>query len=260
MEFSVAPLRELQEVDRKVAQHLLQEEELPKAIQAVDDELRARQQEMDNEKLKLTELQKRKKDAETEIEATKGKIAHYKDQLLNVKTNKEYSALLKEIDTGQKKIDSVEETIIGVLIEVDEHNAHIKKIELWLQSEKTKLMERRGALEQELARTKQQREECERARGELEKHLPESLLRIYTRVRELRGTALAEAKNQFCMECNVRLRPQVFNDIRQNKMIITCESCDRILFYDGPPPEPAEETAAPPPEGDQEPVSEPAGE
>ncbi len=236
MEFDLATILKLQQIDLSINDCLRKEEELPRRILTLEDEIASRQKEMELEKGKLTELLKSKKEAEAEVELMRGKIAHYKDQLLSVKTNKEYAALLKEIDAAQKKVDGIEERIIGFLIEVDEHNAHIKKIESWFQSEKSKLLAEKATLESELAQTRVARSGFESKRVEVEAILPETVRHTYSRVRALRGGALAEARDEFCMECHVRLRPQVYNDIRNNNQLITCDSCYRILYYDGPPP------------------------
>ncbi|MBI2838794.1 MAG: hypothetical protein HYX75_10790 [Acidobacteria bacterium] len=252
MEFDLAPLRKLQEIDLAIAARLKVEDELPRQIQAFDDEISSRQAEMEGEKGKLGDLQKSKKTAEGEVELLRGKIAHYKDQLLSVKTNREYSALLKEIDSAQKKIDGLEETIIAYMIETDEHHAHLKRIEAWFQSERAKLLANKAGIERELAKARADRSALESQRLEMEKTLPETVYRTYVRVRELRGTSLAEARDQFCMECHVRLRPQVYNDLRSNIRMITCDSCDRILFYDGPPPVAQPDEAAAPMESEEE--------
>ena len=50
-----------------------------------------------------------------------------------------------------------------------------------------------------------------------------------------KGLAMSEARDGHCMQCHVRLRPQVYNDIRRNERLIQCESCSRILYYIAPP-------------------------
>ena len=60
---------------------------------------------------------------------------------------------------------------------------------------------------------------------------------LYERVRKARrGVALAEAREGCCTACNVRLRPQVYNEVRTNQSVVTCESCSRIVYYVEPPP------------------------
>ena len=87
-------------------------------------------------------------------------------------------------------------------------------------------------------------QECEKRRAEVsvirEKRaeaLKPDLLAEYTRILKSRGSALAEAKDGACLACHVKLRAQVFVDVRHNNAIIMCSSCSRIMFFDAPPPQ-----------------------
>ena len=72
--------------------------------------------------------------------------------------------------------------------------------------------------------------------------LSAGLLETYERVRKgRRGVAVAEVREGFCTACNVRLRPQVYNDIRTNEALLMCESCSRIMFCVEPPLEVSEQ-------------------
>ena len=70
----------------------------------------------------------------------------------------------------------------------------------------------------------------------------DSVLALYERIRTYRtGAAVAEVRDGLCTACNVRLRPQVYNEVRSNEAVLTCENCSRIVYYVEPP---AEEQAA----------------
>ena len=77
-------------------------------------------------------------------------------------------------------------------------------------------------------------------RRQLRGGITPEVLGHYDRVVAVRKTALAEARGQHCLACNVMLRPQKYDEIRSNLQILTCDSCGRILFYD-PANEPAPE-------------------
>jgi predicted nucleic acid-binding Zn-ribbon protein len=66
--------------------------------------------------------------------------------------------------------------------------------------------------------------------------VPEDARALYARVAKQRGSGVAEAKDGMCQACHVRLRVQVWVEVRKNEQIIQCESCSRILFYEPPPP------------------------
>ena len=71
------------------------------------------------------------------------------------------------------------------------------------------------------------------------------LLAEYSRILQRRGTALAEAKDGGCTMCHVKLRAQVYVDVKRNDGIITCSSCSRILYFNAPPPQGALEAPLP---------------
>jgi predicted nucleic acid-binding Zn-ribbon protein len=67
--------------------------------------------------------------------------------------------------------------------------------------------------------------------------LSESTRNLYQRIRQARrGLAVAEVREGLCTACNVLLRPQVYNDVRTNEVLLTCENCGRIIHYVEPAP------------------------
>ena len=79
-------------------------------------------------------------------------------------------------------------------------------------------------------------------RDEVAVSVPEEFLTLYTRVAKQRGTGAAEAREGMCQACHVRMRVQIWVEVRKNDQIFQCESCSRILFYEPPPPTVAAET------------------
>jgi predicted nucleic acid-binding Zn-ribbon protein len=66
--------------------------------------------------------------------------------------------------------------------------------------------------------------------------LPQGLLELFQRVARLRGIAVAEARDGICQVCHLKLRPQMYVDLKRNEAIVQCPACNRILYYEVPVP------------------------
>jgi predicted nucleic acid-binding Zn-ribbon protein len=93
----------------------------------------------------------------------------------------------------------------------------------------------RREVEKELARARDRVGIAEALRGEVAASLPTEILSHYEALMGRRGSAVVEARDGHCTFCHVRLRPKVFLDVRRNDLIVHCDSCQRILFYNPPP-------------------------
>jgi hypothetical protein len=83
-----------------------------------------------------------------------------------------------------------------------------------------------------------ERDRLQVRRNEVTTALTDPVLKLYERIRSYRaGPAVAAVSDGLCTACNVRLRPQVYNEIRANDQVLTCENCSRIIYYVEPPPE-----------------------
>lgn len=151
---------------------------------------------------------------------------------MEVKTNKEYQAMQKEIAVAEHEVRAHEDRLLEHMERAESFAAELKAADGALKSEQAevvreqKLLEaERSALEQELAR-------LTAARSELVALLPREALALFERIAHGRkGVAVAEARDGLCTVCHVRLRPQKFNDVRRNDMLTQCDSCTRILYF-----------------------------
>jgi uncharacterized protein len=150
---------------------------------------------------------------------------------MTVKTNKEYTAMLHEIQIAEEQVRSEEDKILDVMEETegkekdlkDEEQAMLKK-SAELQESIRKANESAPLLETELARLQEQR-------SQMESHVGKDLLARYRRIADARkGIALAEAKDELCSACHVRIRPQMYAELLRTENIHSCDSCSRILF------------------------------
>jgi predicted nucleic acid-binding Zn-ribbon protein len=213
------------EARRKLADH-------PQRAQALDERLAAARAALDGIKARLTEAQNKRRAEEKEVSLVQTRLAKYKDQLLEVKTNREYQAMLHEIETAQNDIKAREDRILETMMESDEMGAEVKKAETELKTVEKSVAAERQVMEQEIAALQAEMDKTAAAREKLAAEIDRHTLAIFeTTAKGRKGIAVSEARDGMCMICHVRLRPQVFNEVRRNDSIIQCDSCRRILYF-----------------------------
>jgi predicted nucleic acid-binding Zn-ribbon protein len=212
---------------RKIADH-------PERIQALDATLQQARDRVAGVKARLTAAQDKRRVDEKEVATVQTRLAKYKDQLLEVKTNREYTAMLHEIETAQNDIKSREDRILEIMMESDELGAELKKSEAELKKTEKDIAAERAVLEKEMAALQTEVDATAAARAALVSQIDRHALAVFEATAKGRkGVAVAEARNGLCTICHVRLRPQVFNEVRKNESIIQCDSCRRILYFAG---------------------------
>ncbi len=222
----------LQQLDTSVEQARRTIEDLPSRLAGLDDRITARAAALEAARKRLADNQTTRRAIEKDLAVVQGRLSKFKDQLMEVKTNKEYHAMQKEIAVAEQEVRSFEDKILEGMLEADELTAAIKETERELTAEKAATATERAALEEERTVLARQLDESTRTREQIAGELDPRLLSLFDQVaRGRRGVAVAEARGGLCTICHVRLRPQVFNEIRRNDSIIQCDSCQRILYH-----------------------------
>jgi predicted nucleic acid-binding Zn-ribbon protein len=223
-----------EEARRKISDH-------PARSQALDERLQGARDVVAGIKARLATAADKRRAEEKEVTGVQTRLAKYKDQLLEVKTNREYTAMLHEIEAAQNDIRAREDRILEVMMETDELNASLKKSEAELKAAEKEIAAERAVLETEQAGLQEEIDKTTAEREKLVADIDRHVLAIFeTTAKGRKGVAVAEAKDGLCTICHVRLRPQVFNEVRKNESIIQCDSCRRILYFAG-----STETSAP---------------
>ena len=221
------------EARRKIADH-------PARTQALDARLAAAREIVAASKAKLASASEKRRAEEKEVAGVQTRLAKYKDQLLDVKTNREYTAMLHEIETAQNDIRTREDRILEIMMETDELNAAIKKSEAELKTAEQEIASERSALDTEMSTLQAEVERTTAERAQVVAGIDRHVLQIFeTTAKGRKGVAVAEARDGLCTICHVRLRPQVFLEVRKNESIIHCDSCRRILYFAGNSENPA---------------------
>jgi predicted nucleic acid-binding Zn-ribbon protein len=210
--------------------------EIPGLREEVEDRLARDRSRLDAARAALEASQKARKQNESSVQDLETKRSKYKGQLMEVKTNKEYTAVLHEIEGVERDIKAREDVILeemekaeGLAEVVKGEEADFKGLEADAKKEKAELEARAARLGAEAEKLKAERDAVAAS-------VPEEPLALYTRVARQRGAAVAEARDGMCQACHVRLRVQVWVEVKKNELLSQCESCSRVLYYEPPPP------------------------
>jgi hypothetical protein len=208
---------------------------LPADQQALDARLAAGQAVLEDARARLAASQSARREIEKELAAVQSRLAKFKDQLMEVKTNKEYQAMQKEMTTAERDVRAFEDRILERMEESEGLQADVKRAETGLKDAQAAVAQGRAALEAERVRIDAELRRLVLDRAAVVREIAAPALALFEHVsRQRRGVAVTEARNGHCGVCHVRLRPQVFNDVRRNDSLIQCESCGRILYFATP--------------------------
>jgi uncharacterized protein len=222
----------LQELDHKVHQVQERVKRIPNELKELDKILQDSRQVLDQTQGTVEINNKERRRLEGEVEILRQKLSRFKDQERQVKTNKEYQALVSEIENVKREISAREDEILERMVAAEECEEKSRLAQEDFQRKEAEVSSRIRELEAFANESAIRIEELQNERRQLESMISSDLLHQYRRIASARnGIALAAAKDQSCQACHVRLRPQLFADLKMNLRIITCESCNRILYY-----------------------------
>ena len=237
-------LIELQAVDADIARLNAEIATFPKRVAAIETKLNKAKAQIEKVKAAAKAGEQAKRGYESEIQTQQQKISKYKDQSLNVKTNDEYRALLKEVSFAEESIKGLEDKILEVMMDADTKKDELKAAEIELKSETAEIEREKEQARQVTAKDEAELKTENARRDELRKAIPEDTLAHYERVLKFRGSGLAVEKNGMCMGCRVYLRPQVLQHVHTNNEIVFCDQCQRILYSEAPAIAPPTDTSA----------------
>ncbi|MBI5676586.1 MAG: hypothetical protein HZC48_12330 [Nitrospirae bacterium] len=234
---------------------LISLQEIDSSILALADRIEMLHNQLEGPKATLTEastllqklqaknekLKKDKKDKDRELEDIEDKINKLKARSSSIKTNKEYEAHLKEIETFEKNKYHVEDEMLSVMEEIEtikgdlaKEEAKVKKAEDELKKHEKELEDEKEKLNREIGLHKAERKN-------MVSGINEDIYREYMeKLKRPGGLAIAQAENGICQGCNTNIPPQLYNEIRMNDKVMKCFYCKRFLYYKEKPSPPQE--------------------
>ncbi len=226
-------LRELQEVDQELAELATVRVKYEGELQVLFAEKDRVQGMVDELTVQLEDLQKEDAQLQREMLGERDQIAKVEARLPEIQTQKEYVAVLKEIDMAKKasldtqaKISLKETELVEIMADLEE-----KQVELGAISEMGAA--RQAEVDKILAESDATCVARQATRDSLAKDLPKSLLSKYQRIFSRRGgLAVARVVDGTCLGCNIQLPPQQYNRLHRGTELQSCPQCNRLLFMD----------------------------
>jgi predicted nucleic acid-binding Zn-ribbon protein len=232
MDEQLGLLIQLQEVDSKIRSLMEQKKRLPEFLADLDQKREANKANLESVKETLAAAQKNKRDRDQDLEAGVQKVEKLKARSSEIKNNKEYQALLKEIETGEKDNKAIEDDILVLMEKIDEAASKITIAEQRSREEEAVLQAEQQQREADFAKMSEDLKEIERERQKVVAAIKPDILGQYEKLLNTKaGIAIAEARNESCSGCFMSIPPQIFVNVKKNNTILTCPNCHRILYY-----------------------------
>jgi predicted nucleic acid-binding Zn-ribbon protein len=226
-------LKRLQAVDGELYRLRREERDKPKELARAQAEVAAQEAATKSSESKMTALQLSQKEKEGELQTREGQVKKLQGQLFQVKTNKEYSAMQHEIEALKTDNSLLEEIILKTLDALEQAGKERKAEQAKLAQAQDSLRREQQRIEQELEKIRANVAKLELDRKTLTPDVPKPALATYERILVIRdGLAMVPVVNDSCGGCYRRLPPQVINQVYLKADLVTCENCNRILYFD----------------------------
>lgn len=227
-------LYELQQVQSNINEINFIKGALPSEVSDLEDEVEGLKTRLVNIVNKVDELTKSSKAAKENIENAKALIKKYGEQQQNVRNNREYESISKEIEYQQLEIELAEKQIKDYSAESKEKKVPVETVKVTLADKEFSLNEKRSELEMIDSETVAEIKALQLQSDAISVKIDERLLIAFNKIRKSmkNGVAVATVRRNACSGCFNRIPPQRQLDIRLSKKIIVCEYCGRILVSD----------------------------
>lgn len=225
-------LEQVQEIDLQINKILAKKAEYPGRLEAYELEIKAQTAKYDEKKKIVDELEKNRRQQLGALELNEERSKRSQEKLELIKTNQEFNALQKEIETLKKNSAVIQENANKATDELDKSKKELVVIESAMSEltskrdkESAKIGDETKGLDTELAR-------LNGLRADAIVGIDKRYLATYDRVRQTRGgVGITAASGGSCKGCNMRIPPQIYNELQRNAEMFTCPSCRRILVY-----------------------------
>jgi predicted nucleic acid-binding Zn-ribbon protein len=227
-------LWELQKIDLALKKIKEESDRFPKEMKKLDERQNIEQEKIQKEREKVESLEKERRQKERDLGTEQEKIKRSEGKMFDVKTNKEYQALLGEIESIKEATSRGEEEILQILEEIDELKKDLLKREKEATTTLEKVEKEKKKIEEKMNQSNGLWKDQKERRDVLSKQLESGLFKLYHVLKEKRqGVGVVNVKDETCQGCFVNIPPQMFIEVQKTNALIRCPNCNRILYWEG---------------------------
>jgi predicted nucleic acid-binding Zn-ribbon protein len=224
-------LLELQRIDSQIDELLKIRGDLPEEVRDLEDELAGYETRIGKFKAEIDELNQEVQSNKAGVKDAEKLIKKYQEQQNNVRNNREFEAIAKEIESQELDIQLFEKKNREVLFRIEKKNLEIEEIETRLNARIGDLEAKKSELDSIVDESTEDEKKLRLERDEAASRIEERLMYSYNRIRQnsVNGLAVVMVRRGACGGCFNQVPPQRQADIREKKKIIVCEHCGRVL-------------------------------
>lgn len=232
MKEKLALLISLQECDSQLVKLSTKKIKLPEKIHKIEEAFQVYKENIEQNKKKYDELKAQRAESETKVKKLNDGMVKTKEKLLEVKNNKEYQAMLKEIETAEKTRGNIETQIIALMEEMDKLAVLVKKDEETVKQATITHEEEKKIIEDDLSAVDADTASWTEKRVGLQKNIPADLLAQYERVKKRNnGVGVISVWKAVCGGCHMNIPPQMYNELQRSNELLSCPNCNRIMYF-----------------------------
>ncbi|MFA7081731.1 MAG: C4-type zinc ribbon domain-containing protein [Bacteroidales bacterium] len=224
-------LYKLQQIDSQIDKIRIVRGELPLEVQDLEDEVIGLETRIEKFKTEEVALDQKVAERKQMMKECNVLIKKYEEQQKNVRNNREYESLAKEVEFQVLEIELCEKRIKEAIIELENHKQEVERVKTILEDKRKDLEHKKLELDEIIAETEETEKVLFAESEENSKLIEERYLKAYRRIRDntRNGLAVVEVDRDACGGCFNKIPHQKQMDIRMHKKIIVCEYCGRIL-------------------------------
>lgn len=224
----------LQQIDSQIDKIKIIRGELPLEVQDLEDEIEGLQTRIDKHQEEVRNYEKQINEKNQAIKESKALIKRYEEQQMNVRNNREYDSLSKEIEFQNLEMQLAEKRISEFSTALELKTEQIEDAKAQLKERESDLRIKNSELKDIVQETEKEEKDLYNKSQDLKKKIEDRLVVAYNRIRKnaRNGLAVVQIERDACGGCFNKIPPQHQLDIRMHKKIIVCEYCGRILVDD----------------------------
>jgi len=206
---------------------------LPDQLIKLDEEFNAVHADVEENRNRLESLNKDRKEHEDKLRKGHENLKKAKERLSEVKTNKEYQSILKEIEGIDLKNSEMEDEVLVLLEKIDQIKVGLQAREGEFDIYQREYAAKKTQIEDELKSLDDKCSLCQQASLDLRKQVHVDIIRRYDSIKNIRnGLAVVQAWKEVCQGCHMNIPPQIYIELQRDGDIKYCPQCNRIIYWE----------------------------